>query len=185
MREITMLWSPISAGAITSRVAVLSVDPTFTKITQGPIVNDRLDTGWILGGLRQRRSIGSARCGDTGHGGSTTTTVAPCSAPSPTGPWVSINSVMWGVWGDPDNDGDLDMFAYSDRGSPLYMFWNDGSGNFTRLPVDGLPGANVGGAWGDYRQRRIPRRLLRVDGSRGWLATSQQRGQYIHHGDQQ
>ena len=33
------------AGSITSRVAVLSVDPTFTKITEGPVVEDREASG--------------------------------------------------------------------------------------------------------------------------------------------
>jgi hypothetical protein len=37
-------------GAVTSRVATLTIDPAFTKITAGPIVNDRGDStgvAWV------------------------------------------------------------------------------------------------------------------------------------------
>src|SRR5512143_993573 len=33
-----------ASGSVTSQVAILTVDPTFTKITQGPLVQDRLDS---------------------------------------------------------------------------------------------------------------------------------------------
>ena len=134
------------AGSITSRVAVLRWTRRSPRSPKG------------------RSSMTGSTLGmDTG-GTTTTTGDWMCSFPATAGQWrlyhndggtmfsTVTNGVMgeynlramWGIWADPDNDDDLDMFADVHRGSTINMFWNDGGGNFTRVPLDGSPG-RVGG----------------------------------------
>ncbi len=145
----------------TSGVANLEVDPTFTKITQGPIVNDRLDSWYGYWGdydndgrldLLINASANHWRLyhndGRTQDGRTQFSTVT-------NGVMGEFNlRKMWGVWSDPDNDGDLDVL--SDSSGPA-MLWNDGQGHFTRVPQNGgwasgpLPlGGVYGSAWGDF-----------------------------------
>src|SRR5207249_2369159 len=63
-----------------------------------------------------------------------------------------------GVWGDYDNDGDLDMLViHADSAGKNFLYRNNGDGTFTKLlktdigDLDG-PTSTAGGgvAWGDY-----------------------------------
>jgi hypothetical protein len=55
------------------------------------------------------------------------------------------------VWGDYDNDGDLDLFIANWR-LPSFLFRNDGNGNFTRMvsQIAFSAADSFGCAWGDY-----------------------------------
>lgn len=80
---------------------------TFTKITSGPIVTDRV-----------------------------------------------VDSVV-GLWGDYDNDGDLDLYVVNGWFALYenFLYRNDGKGNFTKITagriVTDVEGS-TGGSWGDY-----------------------------------
>jgi len=58
------------------------------------------------------------------------------------------------VWGDFDNDGDLDLFV-SNWASPVgdFFYRNEGDGTFTKITQGAWvtdSGAGIGAAWGDY-----------------------------------
>jgi len=64
-----------------------------------------------------------------------------------------LNNSVAASWGDPDNDGDLDLLVtnYFNENNALYM--NNGDGTFT--PASGIApvqdgGLSVGSAWGDF-----------------------------------
>jgi enediyne biosynthesis protein E4 len=116
-----------------------AAQPTFTKITSGPLVNDRLNCGFGL-------------WGDYDNDGLLDVLVA-----GPVDEWCLYHNDgntqfsrvtsgvmgqhhlqgMLGPWGDPDNDGDLDLYAglaWSNNDASA-MYWNDGQGNFLRESV--------------------------------------------------
>ena len=140
---------------VTSDIAHLEVnEPPFTRITEGPIVNDQLDTWYAFWG--DYDNDGRLDVHITGikvTGDSITTTVVVVQ-PVTSGPLADYSSCnVWGVWGDPDNDGTLDLFGWTRPSCITAMFWNDGSGDFTR--DDGwLQGADLLGrktfATGDF-----------------------------------
>jgi len=57
-----------------------------------------------------------------------------------------------GVWGDYDNDGDLDLFVTNVQG-PSFLFQNSGDGTFRKVTTGEIvsdSGESLGAAWGDY-----------------------------------
>jgi enediyne biosynthesis protein E4 len=155
-------WITNTSGDFTnSRTAIFTVDTTFTKITQGPIVNDLGYSYWSAWGdyngdgwldlfvanggnegpmvpflYRNDQQGGFARVAAAEVGTLATDAVQACE----------------GIWADYDNDGDQDLFIGSLSGpSPLYV--NEGNGHFTRVTQDVginrtlLPWTS---AWADY-----------------------------------
>ncbi len=134
--------------------------PTFTKITQGPLVNDRL--GSLYGHWGDYDNDGRLDVLVTGpmnqwrlyhnDGGAIFSAVIYGV--------MSQRSLhgMWGAWGDPNNDGGLDFYAgptWNTSESP-WMYWNDGHGNFVRQAVgpewtsNHVPLQGVLNTWGDF-----------------------------------
>ncbi|HOC00651.1 MAG TPA: FG-GAP-like repeat-containing protein [Verrucomicrobiota bacterium] len=156
--------SAVGASA-TSQVATLTVDPTFTKITQGPLVNegdmgglavawgDYNDDGFldvvITGGAFNPNAAYSSGLFTNRRDGS-----FALASPSPfTGP----ANAMCVNWADADNDGDLDFWlgVLETKGAPQY-FTNCGNGKFNRFLPNATwieNGSDLRGlfqAWADY-----------------------------------
>ncbi len=54
---------------------------------------------------------------------------------------------------DADNDGDLDLYVVNDQDKEKFLYWNDGSGNFSRDAMEVITAAQgntYGTAWSDF-----------------------------------
>ena len=151
-----------AGGSITSQVAALSIDPTFTKITTGNIATeggastacawgDYDNDGWpdLFVNNRDARNFlyrnkrdGTFEKITTGHLVTNTATH------------------LAGVWGDYDNDGYLDMLVVNGGccagNQRNFLYHNNGNGTFSQ-PSAATAGSIVsdaggfhGAAWGDY-----------------------------------
>ena len=61
--------------------------------------------------------------------------------------FTQVVGVSGGLWGDCDNDGDLDYFSWDGEGS---LFLNNGDGTFSDVPLPPLPTVhNLGACWAD------------------------------------
>ena len=127
------------SGSATSQPATLTVDPTFTKITQGALVNDRLESwGGLWGDYDSDGRLDVLVTGPMNQWRLYHNDGSAMFSPVTSGV-MSQRSLhgIWGAWGDPNNDGALDFYAgptWSSSESP-WMYWNDGHGNFVRQPV--------------------------------------------------
>lgn len=152
----SVIASNVIGNCVTSQVATLNVDPTFTQITTGPLVEDTAG-GW------------GACWVDYDGDGNLDVTVAPGWGPGLMSVFhnqgdgtfrkdttnaiarASVHSYAH-LWGDYDNDGNLDLFVPETVSNDL-LFRNNGSGSFTRITgrhptIDGA--ASGTGVWGDY-----------------------------------
>ena len=142
------------SGSVTSKVAALEVDPTFTKITAGRVVTDLEESeqvGWgdydndgfidLIVGNDVSRSL------YRNNGDGTFTKV--------TSGTIVTDSMGSGnpVWADYDNDGFLDLYVGNKVDKKNALYHNNGNGSFTKVLTGTLvedgPGAN-GVGWGDY-----------------------------------
>jgi hypothetical protein len=153
-----------AGGSITSRTATLNVDPQFTKITEGPVATDRVES-WSghFGDYDGDGLMDLVVTGDYWTPGSRNTRLYHNEGEGRftaviSGPWENLTDrVFYGAWADPDNDGDLDLLlSVNESQTPIYLR-NEGGGEFTRRPVDQnwfQPPVSLGGqsgspAWGD------------------------------------
>lgn len=141
-----------SYGAVTSQVATLTIDPTFTKITTGQIAMDGGDSSGCAWGDFDNDGFPDLFVGNGGtknflyrNNGDGTFTKIVDAAPAK-------DSGYGGSWGDFDNDGLLDLFV--SHLSANYLYRNDGSGTFTKVAAfAGAVGANSwSGSWGDFNR---------------------------------
>lgn len=146
----------------TSRVATLSVDPTFTKITRGGIVTDSGLFGGSSWGDYDNDGFLDLLVSSFGGGGNFLyrnnrdgTFSRINAAPIGTDPEHTIRC----AWGDYDNDGFLDLVTLN--GSAQYaeanaLYHNNGDGTFSRMAAGTVgvlasaQGNCHGGAWGDF-----------------------------------
>ncbi len=137
-------------GAATSAVAVLSVDPTFTKIISGRIAAEGGDSSGCAWGDFDNDGFPDLFVGNGGtknflyrNNGDGTFTKRTNAAPA-------LDSGFGGSWGDFNNDGWLDLFV--GNRSANYLYRNNGDGTFTKVtPFAGTAGAlSWSGSWGDY-----------------------------------
>lgn len=132
---------------------------TFTKITSGPLVNNPGNSCYVswadydadgdvdlfvpngtFGGARVKNLLYR----NDGNGSFTLITIGPIAS-------EEVDSAV-GVWGDYDNDGDLDLFVSNKVLGNDLLYQNNGGGTFTRItdsPLvrDGRYGGT--GAWAD------------------------------------
>jgi len=154
--------SDASGLSSTSRVATLSVDPTFTKITSGGIVTDRGLFGGSSWADYDNDGFLDLLVSNFGGGGNFLyrnnrdgTFSRINASPIGTDPEHTIRC----AWGDYDNDGFLDLVtlngaaSYSEANA---LYHNNGNGTFSRMAAGAVGvlasarGNCHGGAWGDF-----------------------------------
>lgn len=165
-------------GSITSRVAVLTVDPLFTRVWQGPHVEDLGSSGygaWAdydadgypdLSVSRYR--LGTPAIYHNNGDGTFSSLVEPFSPAS---------DYQWfGFWGDWDSDGWVDLMAGTDTTSEIAF--GAGEGHFTPTPL-GQAAQWWGCASADYDRDGLldlyftsPNRLYRNLGGRVFVMMS-------------
>ncbi|MBI2929646.1 MAG: VCBS repeat-containing protein, partial [Verrucomicrobia bacterium] len=143
-----------STGSMTSTLARLDVDASFTKITTGAIVTNLAQSWSAAWGDFDNDEFIDLVVGNLGadflyrnNGNGTFTSVT--SSP------VVVNNSDLGAgvaFADYDNDGHLDLIVGGAGGPPTQLFRNNGDGTFTKRA--GNPPAAAGIAdsatWGDY-----------------------------------
>jgi len=176
--------SDTSGLSTNSQVATLTVDPRFTKITSGAIVNDVGNSympawgdyngdGWldlfVANGGNEGPTVPFLYRNDQ-HGGFVRVTAAEVGT-------LATDAVQAceGHWADYNNDGNLDLFIGSAKpGDPSRLYLNEGNGHFRRITQNvGVnqsfsPTAPWGSAWADYDNDGFVDLYL----STGWVANN-------------
>jgi hypothetical protein len=161
-----------SSLSVTSQVATLTVDTTFTKITTDPIVNTPdyalggnfanyvdCDTNpaastypglFVYNGL-DNSSVPTVSSLYRNTGNGSFTQVTPYSIPPVSNQAIATSA----SWGDYDNDGYPDLFVTTFN--PSYLYHNEGGGVFTQIstgdPVEDYANNNITGCtWADFDQ---------------------------------
>jgi hypothetical protein len=149
-----------TVGSVTSHVATLTVDPTFTTITTGALVTDKghqhgqawgdydhdgyLDVVIFDVGQQQFRLYRN------NHDGTFTRLLLPGLQSLPYAYCYTF------AWVDYDNDGHLDVFgASSASGTKNLLIHNNGDGTFTRItngPIATEGGVSWQGVWADFNR---------------------------------
>jgi enediyne biosynthesis protein E4 len=150
-----------NASLVVTNFTYLTIDPTFTKVTEGPVVTDQVKS-WagmfgdydgdglpdlvVLGdyfvtgkNTRLYRNLGGGRFEAVTDS-----------------PWDSLTDrIAYSPWADVDNDGDLDLFLIGNRDDQPVLMENEGGGVFTRQMVGPDWASNqiqirgFAAAWGD------------------------------------
>ncbi|MFK7948604.1 MAG: FG-GAP-like repeat-containing protein [Saprospiraceae bacterium] len=135
------------------------VNPTITKVDNIGLDNDFQDTRATAFGdydgdgyvdmFVPNYQIDSVSFLYHNNGDGTFTKVTDQSNPIVTdlGPSTS------GVWGDYDNDGDIDLFVSNNIGFGNFLYRNEGNGTFVSIqndPIVNYEGYSHGSAWADY-----------------------------------
>jgi hypothetical protein len=136
-------------GSVTSRVASLEIESTFTKITTGPVVTD-LGLSWgvtwadydndgLLDLDISNNDGPNFLYRNAGNGNFTRITTGPVG--------TELNGLSK-TWGDFDNDGDLDVFTPGIRGMLHRIYRNNGDGSFTLLSANEVGSVALNGGNG-------------------------------------
>ena len=160
--EYLAVVSDASGLSSTSRVATLSVDPTFTKITSGGIVTDSGRFGGSSWADYDNDGFLDLLVSNYGGGGNFLyrnnrdgTFSRINASPIGTDPEHTIRS----AWGDYDNDGFLDLVTLNGAANfteSNALYHNNGNGTFSRMAAGAVGvlastlGNCHGGAWGDF-----------------------------------
>ncbi len=169
--DYTVVITDGSSQSVTSEVATLTVDATFTKIMTDPVVTTAdfaLGGAWacymdcdtnppaatfpgvfVHNGYNQSHDPTIASLYRNNNG--TFTQVAPYSISPVSNPAVATSA----AWGDYDNDGYVDLFVTSF--GPSFQYHNDGGGAFTQItsgdPIADIASGDITGcAWVDFDQ---------------------------------
>lgn len=128
-------------GSITSQVATLTVDPTFTKITTGVIVTDA--EGSVSGSWADYDNdnypdlfVCNTSSGGTTHSALYHNERGTNFSRVATGPVATdLMSVWLSAWADYDNDGNVDLIAANLNGGTLAqrLYRTTGNGTFTAV----------------------------------------------------
>lgn len=131
---------------------------TFTRITEGDIVNDNISSmasswcdynndGYL--DIFVTNTGGENNCLYENNGDGTFAKITRGSVTNDGGRSRSSS------WGDYDNDGDMDLIVcnFEFAGANNFLYKNNGDGTFTRLMTGSIPndgGASEACSWGDY-----------------------------------
>jgi len=133
-------------GSVTSKLAILDIDPAFTKITTGVFITDR-GVGTVCAWADYDNDgfedllfavDGAVHLYRNNRDGTFDRDTNSAFATLVGGEIYSA------AWGDYDNDGFLDLFTvFSDGGALFYR--NNGNGTFTKISF-----ASLGASWGSW-----------------------------------
>jgi len=138
-----------AAVLATSQPATLGIDPTFTKITTGPVATEGGDSSGCAWGDYDNDGFIDLFVGNNSslnalyrNNGDGTFTKITNAAPA-------LDRGYGCAWGDFNNDGNLDLLV-SNQGAN-YLYRNEGGGVFTKIPFAGAAGTlSWSGSWADY-----------------------------------
>jgi enediyne biosynthesis protein E4 len=136
-------------GSASSQEAMLNIDPTFTKITTGPVVTDGGDSSGCAWGDYDNDGFIDLFVGNNPslnalyrNNGDGTFTKITNAAPA-------LDRGYGCAWGDFNNDGNLDLLVSNQ--SANYLYRNDGGGVFAKIPFAGAASTlSWSGSWADY-----------------------------------
>jgi hypothetical protein len=139
-----------AAGSTTSATALLTIDPTFTKVTTGLIATEGGDSSGCAWGDFDNDGFPDLFVGNGSTKNFLYHNKGDGTFEKLTNAVPALDSGYGGSWGDFDNDGWIDLFV--SNLSANYLYHNNGNGTFTKVtPFSGSNGSTSwSGSWGDY-----------------------------------
>jgi hypothetical protein len=137
-------------GAVTSNVAAIQIDPTFFKVTAGPVAADGGESSGALWCDFDKDGFADLWVGNNPGKNALYKNNGDGSFTKLTNAIPAMDSGYGGAWGDYNNDGWPDLFVAN--GTANYLYRNNGDGTFTKVaPFAASVGATSwSGSWADY-----------------------------------